>query len=380
LSFREIPQVAALRRVLGFVTRFAIVGLALAFLILLWKPELLRPQRALALTPSSAAMPSNLPASFAIAVSRSAPAVVSVYTQRVVPNRPSQLQDLLGDTWPGIGTRIESSLGSGVIIDTQGHIVTNDHVVQKADAIAVQLADNRTAVANVVGRDPDTDLAVLKIDLEGLPTMPLGRSDTLNVGDVVLAIGNPVGVGQTVTHGIVSGKGRGLQLATFEDFIQTDAAINAGNSGGALVNVDGELVGINTAVFSRTAGIEGIGFAIPVNLVRGVLSEILKNGRVVRGWLGVIPNDLTPEYAQALGVPVGRGVVVINMFTDGPAFQAGLRPGDVITQIDDTMLTTAHQALIKVATLTPGKTVRVRAIRRGQSFERTMKVVERPNK
>ncbi len=312
-------------RLLGYIVRFVIVGLAAAFVVIMVRPELLRarqptPQPAVS-TPQPQA-PVGVPAStYADAVARSAPSVVNVYADRVVAERslPPQLEDLFGDTWPGYRQRRERSLGSGVILDTDGHIVTNNHVIDAASTIKVQLADGRVADAKVMGRDADTDLAVLQIGLSNLPTMALGRSDTLRVGDVVLAIGNPVGLSQTVTQGIVSATGRGqLSVARFENFIQTDAAINLGNSGGALVNTAGELVGINTAIFARNAGIEGIGFAIPVNLVRGVMEEIFKNGRVIRGWLGVVPETLTPEQARALGAPDG-GVLVVNLYVDSPA-------------------------------------------------------------
>lgn len=373
----------SLKSVLAFLVRFTILGLALAFLVLLWKPQLLRPAERLTAPPAPVvALPEGTPTSYAAAVARTAPAVVNIYAARVYrePTLPPELQGLLGESWPRYRERVERSLGSGVIIDAEGRIVTNNHVVQGAQQINVQLSDGRDAVAKVVGRDPDTDLAVLEIDLDDLPTMPLGRSDTLRVGDVVLAIGNPVGIGQTVTHGIVSAKGRGqLNLATFEDFIQTDAAINIGNSGGALVNLDGELVGINTAVFSRTAGIEGMGFAIPVNLVRGVMEEIFRNGRVIRGWLGVVPEDLQPQQARALGLKSGNGVLVVNVYRDSPAFRAGLLPGDIITAIDGTPLTSAQEALAKVAALPPGKTVRIRAVRGGKAFEVSTQVVERQN-
>ena len=316
-------------RVLGYIVRFVIVGLAAAFVLIMVRPELLRARQPTP-PPLSTSQPQALvgaPAStYADAVARSAPSVVNVYADRVVAERslPPQLEDLFGDTWPGYRQRRERSLGSGVILDTNGHIVTNNHVIDAASIIKVQLADGRVADAKVMGRDADTDLAVLQIGLQNLPTMALGRSDTLRVGDVVLAIGNPVGLSQTVTQGIVSATGRGqLGVARFENFIQTDAAINLGNSGGALVNTAGELVGINTAIFARNAGIEGIGFAIPVNLVRGVMEEIFKNGRVIRGWLGVVPQDITPEQARALGAPDG-GVLVANLYVNSPALRAGL--------------------------------------------------------
>ncbi|MFO1426958.1 MAG: trypsin-like peptidase domain-containing protein [Steroidobacteraceae bacterium] len=233
-------------------------------------------------------------------MARAAPAVVNVYTARVVTERvPRNLfEDPFGELGPRYRQRVERSLGSGVIVDDLGHIVTNHHVIADADSIRVQLADGRVANAKIVGRDPDTDLAVLQVALPRLPVMPLGRSDQLRVGDVVLAIGNPIGLSQTVTQGIVSATGRGqLGVATFENFIQTDAPINVGNSGGALINAAGELVGINTAVIAKNLGVEGIGFAIPVNLVRGVLGEIVAR-RVVRGWIGIVPEDIDEEQAR----------------------------------------------------------------------------------
>ena len=248
--------------------------------------------------------------SFAPAVRASAPAVVNIYTQRTVTERVPgiDLEQFLGGTVrPRYRERVQSGLGSGVIVDRNGHIVTNQHVIEGFDEISVQLADGRSAAAKVVGRDPDTDIAVLKIDLPRLPVMTLGRSDRIEVGDVVLAIGNPLGLTQTVTHGIVSATGRAqLGVATFENFIQTDAAINVGNSGGALVNLRGELVGINTAVLGKNLGAEGIGVAIPVDLVRGVMSELLEHGRVIRGWIGILPEDISAQHVQA-AEPAARG-------------------------------------------------------------------------
>jgi serine protease DegS len=248
---------------------------------------------------------------YSAAVERASPSVVNVYTSRVVRERVApSLGELFGDFLPQYRPRIERSLGSGVIVDPEGHIVTNHHVIANADSIAVQLADGRVAQARIVGRDPDTDLAVLKIDLKRLPVATFGRSDQLKVGDVVLAIGNPIGLSQTVTHGIVSATGRQqLGIAPLEDFIQTDAPINFGNSGGALVDSSGALIGINTAIVAKNFGVEGIGFAIPVNMVRGVLSDIIAHGRVIRGWIGIIPQDITEEQAAQFGLSQG-GVVV----------------------------------------------------------------------
>jgi len=224
---------------------------------------------------------------------------------------------------PRYRQRIERTLGSGVIVDEAGHIVTNHHVIANAATIRVQLKDGREADARIVGRDPDTDLAVLKIDLTPLPVAVFGRSDQLKVGDVVLAIGNPLGLSQTVTHGIVSATSRQqLGIAPLEDFIQTDAPINFGNSGGALVDSSGALVGINTAIVAKNLGVEGIGFAIPVNMVRGVLSDIIANGRVVRGWIGIVPEDLSEG-----------GVVIANLYVGSPGQRSGLQPGDLLLAI-----------------------------------------------
>ena len=316
---------------------------------------------------------SGEPPSYADAVDRSAPAVVNIYTERVVrvPRvgpLPPALAQLYGDLWTDYRERVERSLGSGVVVDGDGHVVTNYHVVSQATQISVQLRDGREAPARLVGIDPDTDLAVLVIELPDLPVMPLGRSDRLRVGDPVLAIGNPLGLGQTVTSGIVSATGRGrLGVSTFENFIQTDTAINFGNSGGALVNARGELVGINTAVIARNAGIEGIGFAIPVELVRGVVDAILRDGRVVRGWIGIRPQSLKVEEARQFGFPEGS-VVVTAVYRGGPADTEGIRPGDVITEINGQALAGAEDLLSRIAALKPGQAARV-TLRRGPPFE-----------
>jgi serine protease DegS len=323
--------------------------------------------------PAEGEVPPEPPASYADAVDRSAPAVVNIYTERVVRvprvgNLPPELAQLFGDLWTDYRERVDRSLGSGIVVDQAGHVVTNYHVVSRATQISVQLRDGREAPARLVGIDPDTDLAVLAIELPDLPVMPLGRSDRLRVGEPVLAIGNPLGLGQTVTSGIVSATGRGrLGVSTFENFIQTDAAINFGNSGGALVNVRGELVGINTAVIARNAGIEGIGFAIPVDLVRGVVEAILRDGRVVRGWIGIRPQTLKAEEARQFGFPEGS-VVVTAVYRGGPADAEGIRPGDVITEINGQALTGAEDLLSRVAALTPGQAARV-TVRRGPPFE-----------
>ena len=283
-----------LGRGLTFVVGSVVGGLALAFVIVAVRPDLIR-RGAAPVVPvlpavTSPALPAPARVTYAAAVQRAAPAVVNVYTQRLVRERVApSLGELFGDFLPQTRQRIERTLGSGVIVDEAGHIVTNHHVIANAESIQVQLADGRVADAHIVGRDPDTDLAVLKINSSPLPVATFGRSDQLKVGDVVLAIGNPIGLSQTVTHGIVSATSRQqLGIAPLEDFIQTDAPINFGNSGGALVDSSGALIGINTAIVAKSLGVEGIGFAIPVNMVRGVLSDIIAHGRVIRGWIGIL--------------------------------------------------------------------------------------------
>jgi len=320
--------------------------------------------------------------SFADAVARAAPAVVNIYTARVVTERTqtAPLDQLFGDYWPSYRQRVERSLGSGVIIDAAGTIVTNQHVIAGADSIRVQLSDGRIAEATVTGQDPDTDIAILHLSVRNLPVMPVGRSDTLRVGDIVLAIGNPYGLSQTVTQGIVSATGRGqLGLATFENFIQTDAAINLGNSGGALIDANGDLVGINTAVLNRASGgPEGIGFAIPVNLVRGVTEQILSKGHVVRGWLGFMPQDLSPEQSAQLGISADGGVAVVNILVKSPAFEAGVRPGDLITGLNGEAVKSAQDLVSRVAALKPGTSVELDGRHGGQPFKIGLKVIERP--
>ena len=295
-------------------------------------------------------------------------------TERVAPS----LGELFGDFMPRYRQRIERTLGSGVIVDESGHIVTNHHVIANADTIHVQLKDGREAEARIVGRDPDTDLAVLKIDLTPLPVAVFGRSDELKVGDVVLAIGNPLGLSQTVTHGIVSATSRQqLGIAPLEDFIQTDAPINFGNSGGALVDSSGALVGINTAIVAKNLGVEGIGFAIPINMVRGVLSDIIAHGRVVRGWIGIVPEDLSDEQARQLGLAQG-GVVIANLYVGSPGQRSGLEPGDLLLAIDGVAPGGAQDALGRIASHKPGSTIVLRGVRAGHEFELRAQVGERP--
>jgi serine protease DegS len=327
--------------------------------------------------------------SYADAVDAAAPAVVNIYTERrvVVPSiarLPPQIGELFGDVWPEYRERVERSLGSGIIYDVHGHIVTAYHVIAGATQVRVEDREGREAPAVLVGVDPDTDLAVLKTELATLPIMPLGRSDRLRVGEPVLAIGNPLGLGHTVTQGIVSATGRGqLGVTTFENFIQTDAAINFGNSGGALVDANGRLVGINSAIAGRQAGIEGIGFAIPVDLVRGVVDAILRDGKVIRGWIGVVPRNLSPAEVELTGVADGS-VFVRYVYPRSPADAQGVVAGDVITQVNGRPLRGAQDLLARIATLKPGQGVKLRFWRQsataGDGLEHNVRiqVIERP--
>ena len=369
-------------RGIAFVAGSVVGGLALAFLIVALRPDLVRAPVTAAAPPTAAPRVAlQSPAlTYADAVQRAAPAVVNIYTARVVRERvaPTSLGELLGDDWPRYRQRIQNTLGSGVIVDHDGHIVTNHHVIANADAIRVQLADERIADATIVGRDPDTDLAVLHIDLKNLPAAPLGRSDRLRGGDVVLAIGSPAGLSQTVTHGIISATSRALGVALYENLLQTDAAINSGNSGGALIDTSGAVIGINTAFIGKDTGVEGIGFAIPVDLVRGVLDDIIQNGRVIRGWIGIVPEDVTEAQRQRLGLPAA-GILISNLYVGSPAQQAGVQPLDVLTDIDGVPVKSAQEAIARVAAIRqPGKTIKLRVLRNGKPLELATKVIEQP--
>jgi serine peptidase DegS len=373
-----------LGRGLTFVVGSVVGGLALAFLIVAVRPDLVRRGAAPVLplppvSPSTPTMPAPARVTYAAAVKRAAPAVVNVYTERLVRERaPPSLGELFGEFLPRYRGRIERSLGSGVIIDEAGHIVTNHHVIANADSVRVQLEDGRIADAHIVGRDPDTDLAVLKINLTNLPTATFGRSDQLQVGDVVLAIGNPIGLSHTVTHGIVSATSRQqLGIAPLEDFIQTDAPINFGNSGGALVDSSGALIGINTAIVAKNLGVEGISFAIPVNMVRGVLSDIIAHGRVIRGWIGIVPEDVTDEQAAQLGLAQG-GVRIAQLYVGSPGQLAGLQPGDLLLAIGGTTLNSAQDALARIASAKPDSVLAITVLRGRRTFEVKAHVSERP--
>ena len=308
--------------------------------------------------PVAMAASGGSPSSYAAAARRASPSVVSI-TASKAPARDPRADDPVFQYFFGNRGRQSQGepqvgLGSGVIVSPEGYLLTNNHVVAGADDIEVKLADGREAKAKVIGTDPDTDVAVLKIDLDRLPAITFGATDDLQVGDVVLAIGNPFGVGQTVTSGIISALGRDqLGINTFENFIQTDAAINPGNSGGALVDANGNLLGINTAIYSRSGGSMGIGFAIPATTARQVMESLIKDGQVRRGWIGVEPRDLTPEIAQTLNLPIKQGVLITGVLQSGPASAGGVRPGDVVVQVGEKSVTSSVQLLNAVAALTP---------------------------
>jgi len=323
--------------------------------------------------------------SYASAVDKAAPAVVNVYSSRVVERNQQPLmsdpffRQFFDDNTPR-RQRMLSSLGSGVIVSDEGYILTNEHVIRDADQIQVALRDGRETLAQLIGTDPESDLAVLKIDLDALPVIQLSDSEQVAVGDVSLAIGNPFGVGQTVTMGIISATGRNhLGLSAYEDFIQTDAAINPGNSGGALVNAKGALVGINTAIFSRSGGSQGIGFAIPTNLARDVLSEIIINGRVIRGWLGIEAQEVTNSLATSFGLNAAQGVVIASVAPDGPGAVAGLKPGDVMTAIDGKPIIDPRVAMADIAEVDPGTQLPITYIRDGKRYTVEVEVGERPS-
>ena len=323
-------------------------------------------------------------ASFSDAARKAMPTVVNIYTSKEtkVPRHPFMddpvFRYFFGEQFDA-QTRRSSSLGSGVIVSDKGYILTNHHVVEAADEIEVALADTRRAKARVVGTDPETDLAVLKIDLKNLPAITFAQSEQARVGDIVLAIGNPFGVGQTVTSGIISALGRShLGINTFENFIQTDAAINPGNSGGALVDVNGNLLGINTAIYSRTGGSQGIGFAIPSSLAKQVMEQIIENGTVTRGWVGIGVQDLTPELAESLKLPKVNGALITEVVNGSPADKAGLKPGDVLVGVENKPVTDYASTLNLISALKPGNTATLKVLREKNEFDLKVSVGKRP--
>ena len=322
--------------------------------------------------------------SYSTAAKKSMGAVVNIFTSKDVktPRHPFMddpvFRRFFGDQFDGEPQR-SASLGSGVIVGAEGFILTNHHVIDAADGIEVALADGRKLPARVVGTDPDTDLAVLKVEGKDLPAITFGQSDNLQVGDVVLAIGNPFGVGQTVTMGIVSALGRShLGINTFENFIQTDAAINPGNSGGALVDASGSLVGVNSAIYSRSGGSMGIGFAIPVSIARQVFDQIITTGSVTRGWIGVEVQDLTSELAESFKLPSTEGTLIAGVLKNGPADRGGIKPGDILVGVEGKPVTDSSSMLNLVAALQPGKQATLRLIRGGNEVKLKITVGKRP--
>ena len=351
---------ASLKSALVFVLQSIVVGLAVAFLVVLVRPDLMP------------GVTDDRPASYADAVARSAASVASIYTKRLVQERDA----LTNRT----RFRIDTAFASAVVIDDDGFLVTNFHVFEdEPTEIRVQFADGRIAEPEIIGFDAETDLALLRVNQPGLEPISMARSDDLRIGDVVLAIGNPYGLSTSVTQGIVSATGRNLyQLVTFANFIQTDAAINRGSSGGALVNSVGELVGINAAILDEDPSTEGIGFAIPVDLVRGVVEQIKQHGRVIRGYLGLLPDDLTDSERRAHGIDDGTGIVLMEVYPGGPAAAANLQSGDIILSLNGELVFSRRQALLISANMAPGDQIDVIGIRDGERFATTVTAGERP--
>jgi serine protease DegS len=388
----------AIRKFLSFLLQTVLTGLAAAFLyVLLVQPYLLRDSTRIVEvretpTDSSPAVSAqattdsrNGPVSYADAVEIAVPAVVNIHTAKVITRRVHPLlqdpvfQQFFGDHFAKARKEIQTSLGSGVLISEQGYVLTNNHVIEGADQIQVLLADGRSATAAVVGIDTDTDLAVLFIHTDNLPSLVIGDSGKLRVGDVVLAIGNPFGVGQTVTSGIISATGRNhLGITAYEEFIQTDAAINPGNSGGALINTRGELIGINSAIYSRSGGSQGIGFAIPINLAKGVMTQIIETGHVVRGWLGIEAQDLTPQLAESYGLNYRPGMLIGGVMVDGPAGKAGLEPSDIVVTINGETIEETSEAMKTISGQPPGTVITLTGYRKDVPFTLQVQVMERP--
>jgi len=326
------------------------------------------------------------PVSYSSAVKAASPAVVNINTEKVVTVHPffsdPLFKQMFGNELVGGSAgrkRVENSLGSGVIINADGYVLTNNHVIQGADAIQVSLKDGRSSMAKVIGTDPETDIALLKIDLDQLPVITIGDSEQLEIGDVVLAIGNPFGVGQTVTMGIVSATGRTqLGINTFENFIQTDAAINPGNSGGALVDAYGRLIGINTAIFSHSGGSQGVGFAIPSKMAKNIMEQLIKHGHAVRGWIGFEGHALTPKLAESLQLDSHDGLIITAIVRNSPAHKAGLEPGDIITGLDGNKLKNGHDALAVITGKQPGEKVTLLVKRDGREYSVTATTIARP--
>ena len=370
-------------KLVSFIFHATITGLAAAFVIVFFFPGLLGDFNRNNHHPTDT-VPSDETITYAAAVERAAPAVVNLYSIKNVSENIPRFRDPNARHWFGNArsnpvSSTVSNLGSAVILSQNGYLLTNNHLITDGNQIQVMLQDGRASTAHVVGTDPETDLAVLRVGLPNLPTAGLNETEQLRVGDVVLAIGNPFGVGQTVTMGIVSATGRHrLGLSTYEDFIQTDAAINPGNSGGALIDANGRLVGINTAIFGRSGGSEGIGFAIPINLATKVMRAILKNGYVVRGWLGAEIQRISTQIGQRAKISDSGGVRIGFVMANSPASAAGLSPGDIITHMDGEPIPNPRDAINYIADIMPGNVVTLQVVRAGHDITLNAKVGERP--
>ncbi len=368
--------------------RLATVALVGLFLLMLLRPEIFtRSGPVVEIQQSRNQAPGVGPASYADAVGLAAPAVVNINTAKVVTERRISLFDdpifrhFFGDQLRMVPRkRLERSLGSGVIVSREGYILTNNHVIDGADEIQISLHDGRTSKARLIGSDPDTDLALLQVKMEDLPAITFGQSNPLRVGDVVLAIGNPFGVGQTVTMGIISATNRSqLGISNQENFIQTDAAINPGNSGGALIDAHGNLIGVNTAIFSKTGASHGIGFAIPVATAQHVMEQLIEHGTVQRGWIGVEMQNLTPELAESFGVNTTHGAIVAGIYRNGPAAEAGLTPGDIITHVDDEAIQNGEEVAHRALNRPLGSTLKLRGIHNGKPARWQVKIGPKRN-
>ncbi|MGA1690125.1 MAG: trypsin-like peptidase domain-containing protein [Sedimenticolaceae bacterium] len=374
-----------LYRTFTFVFTSIATGLAAAFLVSVFKPNFLgEPQYSA--SPVMTLARQEGPVSYADAVQKTAPAVVNIFTTTLTRREAHPFfsdplfRRFFGEELSQPRVEKRNNLGSGVIVNKNGYIITNHHVIENASEIRVVLRDGRSMAARVVGTDPETDLAVLQASGEDFPVAQLGRSEDLQIGDVVLAIGNGFGLGQTVTMGIVSALGRqSLGLTSYDNFIQTDAAINPGNSGGALINPYGDVIGINTAIYTKSGGSEGVGFAIPAQLVNKVFKQIRDKGRVVRGWIGVTTTQaVTPELAQALGLGDAKGLLIAQILRNGPADKAGIKPGDVIQKVNGIEAKTARVMVDLVADIQPGEDVKIELTRDGDSQTVHVEVIERP--
>jgi serine protease DegS len=380
-----------MRKLFSLLFTAITAGLAGALVVIFLAPEMLQnaPPAPQLNKPEERARPlaTSAPYSYSEAVRKAAPSVVNVYTSKITTESQAMrfkdpvLQRLFGNMLPEqTRQRLETSLGSGVIVTPDGYTLTNHHVIAGADEIKVVLADGQNVSVSLVGSDADSDVALLKIDSkDSLPAIPFGKSNDQQVGDVVLAIGNPFGVGQTVTQGIISATGRShLGISAFENFIQTDAAINPGNSGGALVNAKGELIGINTAIFSQSGGSLGIGFAIPVDLAEGIMQQLISTGHVVRGWLGIQGQNVTDKLAEAFGLHGNEGILVTGVLENGPASKSGIRPGDVITEINQTRPKNSQELMQVIAGQPPGTKLKVSGWRGSDAFSLEVVSGERP--